>query len=63
MLIKLMELLSTSGGKLEDSFGSLVTRHSYHQFTTINVNTFLQAQNIHDPQDLSGLLSPQVYDY
>ena len=62
-VIKLMELLSTSGGKLEDSFGSLVTRHSYHQFTTINVNTFLQAQNIHDPQDLSGLLSPQVYDY
>ena len=62
-VLKLMELLSTSGGKRSNSFKNLAPRHSAHQFTSINVNTILKNHVHRDSQDISEIFSPRVYDY
>lgn len=59
-ILKLMELLSASGGgKKSLSSANLFARRSHHHFTAINVNTYMKTRKNHDSEDMSSLLSPK----
>ena len=58
-VLKLMDLLSSSGKTNANSVGSLFSRHSNHRFKTVNINTILPKRVFHDSEDFSGLFSPR----